>query len=65
MGVYHELAARYFIRPLTCKMIIYARLRLTKIIFFRGLIKYLAHNHPPYNYHFSCFFFRLTVPKRL
>ena len=28
------------------KMIIYARLRFTKIIFFRGLIKYLAHNHP-------------------
>ena len=26
---------------------IYARLRLTKIIFFRGLIKCLAHNHPP------------------
>ena len=28
------------------KIIIYARLRLAKIIFFRGLIKYLAHNHP-------------------
>ena len=28
------------------KMIIYARLRLRKKIFFRGLIKYLAHNHP-------------------
>ena len=28
------------------KMIIYAQLRLTKIILFRGLIKYLVHNHP-------------------
>ena len=27
-------------------MIIYARLCLTKIIFFMGLTKYLAHNHP-------------------
>ena len=27
-------------------MIIYAWLRLAKIIYFRGLIKYLAHNHP-------------------
>ena len=36
-----------FIRlRLAGKMIIYVRLRLTKIFFFRGLIKYLAHNHP-------------------
>ena len=28
------------------KTIIFARLRFAKIIFFRGLIKYLAHNHP-------------------
>ena len=31
---------------LSGKMIICARLRLAKIIFFRVLIKYLTHNHP-------------------
>ena len=42
-------------------MIIYARLCLTKIIFFRGLIKYHAHNHPHITTILSVFFFFCLV----
>ena len=38
---YHALAT------LVGNLFCFARLRLAKIIFCRGLIKYLAHNHPP------------------
>ena len=54
MGVYYELGTlRISLKKIPCLHSLrswaiyfaFARLRLAKIIFFRGLIKFLAHNH--------------------